>query len=123
MTEHAIVDAPGDLTALPDRFSRALAASDRLYDYLALLQSGDENPRAAGRTVEDLWLLTDLHKELNTLQALTANEEIDGAFASGLDAGDRALAAAFMTGLNTAARLAVDHPGRGTTVTPSAIGC
>ncbi|NNL99790.1 MAG: DUF47 family protein, partial [Gammaproteobacteria bacterium] len=67
-------------------------------------------------------LVMDLHKALNALQAALAVESIDGAMVYGLEAGDRALVAAFMRGLNATAPLKFDHPGLGTTATRSGGG-
>jgi hypothetical protein len=60
-------------------------------------------------------LVMDLHKAINALAAETAVEDIDGAKAHHLSAGDRARVKAFMAGLNRTAPLAFGHPGLGTT--------
>jgi uncharacterized protein Yka (UPF0111/DUF47 family) len=60
-------------------------------------------------------LVMDLHKELNRLQALIAEEEIAGAAAYGIAAADRPLIEAFMAGVERTAPLKFDHPGLGTT--------
>jgi uncharacterized protein Yka (UPF0111/DUF47 family) len=62
-------------------------------------------------------LVMDLHRELNKLQAVVAEESIEGASAYGLREDDRILVRAFMTGLNSTAPLKFDHPGLGTTAT------
>ena len=74
-----------------------------------------------GREGEDTVhrLVMDMHKALNALQARIASETIDGAHAYGMAAGDRALVAAFMRGVNRTAGLKFDHPGLGTTATRS----
>ncbi len=64
-------------------------------------------------------LVMDMHKALNAVQARIASESIDGAHAYGMAAGDRALVAAFMRGVNRTAGLKFDHPGLGTTATRS----
>jgi len=64
-------------------------------------------------------LVMDLHKEINRLQALIAEEDVDGAKAYGLDAGDRPLLAAFMKGMRRTAVLKFDHPGLATTAARS----
>lgn len=60
-------------------------------------------------------LITDLHWELNHLQAGVAVESIDGARVHGLSDGDRVLVRAFMKGVNETAPLKFDHEGLGTT--------
>jgi uncharacterized protein Yka (UPF0111/DUF47 family) len=64
-------------------------------------------------------LVMDLHKELNRLQQKIASEIIDGACVYGIQAADRPLIAAFMSGLNRTRELKFDHPGLGTTATRS----
>ena len=61
----------------------------------------------------------DLHKELNRLQQQIASETIDGACVYGIQAEDRPLISAFMSGLNRTRGLKFDHPGLGTTATRS----
>jgi len=56
-------------------------------------------------------LVMDLHKEINRLQTLIAEEDIDGVKAYGLDACDRPLVAAFIKGVQRTAALKFDHPG------------
>lgn len=77
----------------------------------ALMRGGD----AASDSVHQLTM--DLHKELNRLQALIADEVIDGAHTYGLAAGDRPLIAAFVAGVGQTSPLKFDHPGLGTTAT------
>jgi uncharacterized protein Yka (UPF0111/DUF47 family) len=62
-------------------------------------------------------LVMDLHKQLNALASTLATEEIDGAHAWHVEAGDRLRIAAFMRGLNRTAPLKFDHPGLGTAAT------
>lgn len=62
-------------------------------------------------------LVMDMHKALNALQASLASESIDGCRAYGIRDTDRALIAAFMTGLNRTAPLKFDHPGLSATAT------
>lgn len=62
-------------------------------------------------------LVMDIHRALNALQTRIAEESIAGAYAYGLEPGDRPLVAAFMDGLNRTAPLKFDHPGLGTTAT------
>jgi uncharacterized protein Yka (UPF0111/DUF47 family) len=64
-------------------------------------------------------LVMDLHKELNRLQQQIASETIDGACVYSIQAEDRPLIAAFMSGLNRTRELRFDHPGLGTTATRS----
>jgi uncharacterized protein Yka (UPF0111/DUF47 family) len=64
-------------------------------------------------------MVMDLHKELNRLQQQIASENIDGACVYGIEAEDRPLIAAFMSGLNRTRELKFDHPGLGTTATRS----
>jgi uncharacterized protein Yka (UPF0111/DUF47 family) len=64
-------------------------------------------------------LIMDAHRALNRLQASIATESINGAAVYGLDAGDRALVRALMTGLRRTSSLRFDHPGLGTTATRS----
>jgi uncharacterized protein Yka (UPF0111/DUF47 family) len=60
-------------------------------------------------------LVMDLHKQLNRVASEAAVEEIDGARVYGLKDADRARVRAFMRGLHRTARLALGHPGLGTT--------
>ena len=64
-------------------------------------------------------LIMELHKEINRLQSLIAEEDIDGAKAYGLAAGDRPRVAAFMKGVGRTAALKFDHPGLATTAARS----
>jgi uncharacterized protein Yka (UPF0111/DUF47 family) len=64
-------------------------------------------------------LVMDLHKALNRLAAGCAEEDVAGAQAYGLEAGDRPIIEAFMGGLERTRALKFDHPGLGTTVTRS----
>ena len=64
-------------------------------------------------------LVMDLHKEINRLQALIAEEEIAGARAYGITAADRPLIKAFMTGVQQTAPMKFDHPGLATTAARS----
>ena len=64
-------------------------------------------------------LVIDLHKAINALVALLANEEIDGALGYFLTPPDRELVRAFMAGLNRTAPLKFSHPGLGTIATRS----
>jgi uncharacterized protein Yka (UPF0111/DUF47 family) len=60
-------------------------------------------------------LIMDLHKEINRLQTLIAEEEVDGAQAYGLLAADRPRIGAFMKGVRSTEALKFDHPGLATT--------
>lgn len=81
---------------------------------IAAMTSGER------RRADSLHLLVmDMHKVLNALQAGVSTESIDGAQAYGIRAGDRALIAAFMRGVNQTAPLKFEHPGLGTTATRS----
>jgi uncharacterized protein Yka (UPF0111/DUF47 family) len=62
-------------------------------------------------------LVMDLHKELNLLQAASAEEILDGAFVYSIADADRPFVAAFMAGLNRTAKLKFNHPGLATTST------
>lgn len=62
-------------------------------------------------------LVMDMHKALNRLQAEVAGENIDGASAYDIRAGDRALIAAFMAGVAATRPLKFEHPGLATTAT------
>lgn len=74
--------------------------------------------RSAAADADSLHLLVmDLHKALNGLQASIASENIDGALAYGLAAGDAPRVAAFMRGVNATRALKFDHPGLATTAT------
>ena len=64
-------------------------------------------------------LVMDLHREINRLQTLIAEEDIEGAKAYGLAASDRPLVAAFMTGVQRTAAVKFDHPGLATTAARS----
>lgn len=90
-----------------------------------------EDDRIEGRAIDDItradrdrgdslhWLVMDLHKHLNGLQAGLAEEHIEGAAAYHLGEGDADLLRAFMVGLNRTAPLKFSHPGLGTTATRS----
>jgi uncharacterized protein Yka (UPF0111/DUF47 family) len=73
--------------------------------------------RASGDSLHIL--VMDMHKALNALQASLADESIDGARVWRVDAPDRPLIRAFMSGINTTAPLKFDHPGLSTTATRS----
>ena len=62
-------------------------------------------------------LVMDLHKQINRLAGELASELVDGAHVWRLQAGDHALVAAFMRGLNRTAGLKFDHPGLDTAAT------
>ena len=64
-------------------------------------------------------LVMDAHKALNRLQGELATESVAGASCYGIEAGDRALVAAFMRGVARTAPLKFDHPGLATTATRS----
>ena len=71
---------------------------------------------AAGKGADSVHrLIMDLHRALNRLAADTAEEDVDGARCSGLNAADRRAVAAFMAGLARTRRLKFDHPGLDTT--------
>ena len=61
-------------------------------------------------------LVLDLHKALNRLAALCAEENIAGAHAHGVAPGDRPIVEAFMRGVDRTRGLKFDHPGLDTTV-------
>jgi uncharacterized protein Yka (UPF0111/DUF47 family) len=74
--------------------------------------------RGLGAASDSLHLLVmDLHKAINAIASGLAQESVDGARAWNIDAADRPLIRAFMSGLNETAPLKFDHPGLGTTVT------
>jgi uncharacterized protein Yka (UPF0111/DUF47 family) len=75
----------------------------------------DGSPSAAADSLHQL--VMDLHKELNLLQAASAEEILDGAFVYSIADADRPFVAAFMAGLNRTARLKFNHPGLATTAT------
>lgn len=62
-------------------------------------------------------LVMDLHKQINRLAAELASEVIAGAHVWQLQEDDRALVAAFMSGLNRTKPLKFDHPGLDTAAT------
>lgn len=64
-------------------------------------------------------LVMDLHKELNKLSATLSNENIDGAHVWSIQAGDRPLIKAFMSGIRSTEKLKFTHPGLDTAVTRS----
>jgi uncharacterized protein Yka (UPF0111/DUF47 family) len=72
-----------------------------------------------GKTDSLHQLVMDIHKALNVMQAELAEEHLDGAAVYGIEDADRALIAAFMSGLNRTAPLKFHHPGLGTTATRS----
>jgi uncharacterized protein Yka (UPF0111/DUF47 family) len=61
-------------------------------------------------------LVMDLHKALNRLSAVCAEEDVAGAHAHGLLPGDRPIIEAFMRGLDRTRGLKFNHPGLDTTV-------
>ena len=81
-------------------------------DALAALTRGD---RHSGDSLH--LLIMDMHKQLNTLSADIATEDLDGAHVWQIDADDRPLIRAFMHGLQRTAPLKFDHPGLDTAVT------
>jgi len=100
-----------------DRLAGLLAARPTAKDDLvdpeaisAMTQAG-QGPDSLHR------LVMDLHKRLNSLQAAMAQETLDGAAAYGLDAADRPMVSAFMSGVNRTSRLKFNHPGLATTAT------
>jgi uncharacterized protein Yka (UPF0111/DUF47 family) len=60
-------------------------------------------------------LVMDLHKALNRLAALHAEENLAGAHVYGLQVQDRAAVEAFMRGVESTRKLKFDHPGLSTT--------
>ena len=64
-------------------------------------------------------LVMDLHKVLNRMSTLHAEEVIAGAHVFGLEAGDRPLIEAFMRGIESTRKLKFDHPGLATTAARS----
>jgi len=79
---------------------------------IEVMTSGDR-----GRGDSMHLLVMDMHKALNRLQAEVAGENIDGASAYDIRAGDRALIAAFMAGVAATRPLKFEHPGLATTAT------
>jgi len=63
------------------------------------------------------FLIMEMHKSLNRLQAEIATDNVDGAQTYGLRSGERSLVAAFMKGIKRTQQLKFDHPGLGTTAT------
>jgi hypothetical protein len=119
-TDLALMAAPLADEAGP-RLAALLATlpsgTDDLLDpaFITAMTSGDRTgPDSAHR------LVMDLHRRLNTVLGDIADETIDGAACSGLDAPDRDLVRAFMAGLNRTAGLKFDHPGLATTAARSA---
>ena len=101
-----------------DRLKTVLAAlpgaTDDLVDPVAItamMQAGQGAADSPHR------LVMDLHKRLNALQAAMAQETLDGAAAYDLEAADRPMVSAFMSGVNRTARLKFNHPGLATTAT------
>jgi hypothetical protein len=106
-----------DGSGFKDRLAALLAAHPAAKDDLV-------DPEAisamthAGKGPDSLHrLVMDLHKRLNSLQAAVAQETLDGAAVYGLDAADRPLVSAFMSGVNRTSRLKFNHPGLATTAT------
>jgi uncharacterized protein Yka (UPF0111/DUF47 family) len=64
-------------------------------------------------------LVFDLHKAVDALAASLATDDVEGAKAYGLSAGDRPLVAAFMRGVHETEAVKFAHPGLGTTATRS----
>jgi uncharacterized protein Yka (UPF0111/DUF47 family) len=79
---------------------------------ISLLTSGRP---AVGDSVH--FLIMEMHKALNFLQAEIATDNVDGALTYGLSTDDRELTAAFMKGISRTRALKFDHPGLGTTAT------
>jgi len=101
----------GRLRVLHDRHE-AVCGDDRISpETLKWLTSEDPSRGGAHR------LCLDLHKELETVEALIAETTIDGAHGFALAESDVPLVRAFMSGVGRTARLKFDHPGLGTTAT------
>jgi uncharacterized protein Yka (UPF0111/DUF47 family) len=64
-------------------------------------------------------LVLDLHKAIDALAASLATDDVDGAKTYRLGPDDRALIAAFMTGVHRTEAARLGHPGLGTTATRS----
>ncbi len=114
-----IMAAPVD-SASKERLKRLLDALPKAEANLIEGSAIDNITRADSDQGDSLHrLVTDLHKQLNKLQAGLAEEHIEGAAAYHLREGDAALVRAFMIGLNRTAPLKFSHPGLGTTATSS----
>ena len=81
---------------------------------IAALTSG--RPAAVTASISSSWTCT---RRSIGCRSLIAEEDIEGAKAYGLDAGDRPLVAAFMKGVQRTAALKFDHPGLATTAARS----
>jgi uncharacterized protein Yka (UPF0111/DUF47 family) len=104
----------------PKRLEKLLAGTPSLEDDRLPGAYIDRVTSAQRDRQDSLHLLVmDLHKELNRLQQRIASETIDGACVYGIQADDRPLIAAFMSGLNRTRELKFDHPGLDTTATHS----
>jgi len=109
------VDGHAELAARKTRLLGAIPPLDGdilTGDTIAAMTSGRP---ASGDGIHVLVL--DLHKELNRLQAMIAEETIAGAASYGTGAADRPLIEAFMAGVERTAPLKFDHPGLGTSAT------
>src|SRR5271166_3411614 len=115
----ALAGAP-DAAALGARVRTVIAALPQFADDripAGLIGAMTSANRGAGDSLHIL--VMDLHKAINALQAGLAEESIDGARVWCIDAVDRSLIRAFMSGLNETARLKFDHPGLATIATRS----
>lgn len=108
--------ATGLLEALPSLSDDRVPAG--LIDAIASVGSRAAAAPGAAAAGDSLHLLVmDLHKAINALQGVLAQESIAGARVWNIDSADRALVEAFMSGVNETAALKFDHPGLGTTAT------
>jgi uncharacterized protein Yka (UPF0111/DUF47 family) len=127
LADVAAMEAPLALVAAPE--ARELAARREALANALPTFDNDRVPRGAvaaitspgrgnGRDADSLHrLVMDLHRAVNALQASLAEGNIDGARVWHIEAPDRALIQAFMSGVNETAPLKFAHPGLGTTAT------
>ncbi|MDP9096838.1 MAG: DUF47 family protein [Pseudomonadota bacterium] len=104
-------------TSFGDRLETLLAACPQVTDDLVDPNAISAMTRAAPGMDSLKSLVMDLHTRLDALQAIMAQETLDGAAVYGLDEADRPMVAAFMAGVNRTSRLKFNHPGLATTAT------
>ena len=89
-------------------------------DTMSLAQIAHLTGLSVGKTDSLHRLIMDLHKALNRLSTIFAEEVLAGAHVYGLQPQDRSAVEAFMCGVEATRRLKFDHPGLATTATRTA---
>jgi uncharacterized protein Yka (UPF0111/DUF47 family) len=98
-----------------DRLERLLAARPVVLEDMLTRDTITSLTSPRPKTGDSFHILVmDLHKEINRLQSAISTMDVEGAKTYALDEGDRAVVAAFMTGVKRTAPVKFDHPGLGT---------